>query len=61
MEDPGWSEADVLNPLEQAIEEFHKLRDDSRRLMEQARWPEAKDPSREQSPAEQAPVPPGHE
>jgi hypothetical protein len=35
-------ELDVVDPLEKAIEEFHKLREDSYRLLERARWPDVK-------------------
>jgi len=43
------ADLDVVDSLEKAIEEFHKLRDDSRRLVESARWPDVK------VPVEQAP------
>jgi hypothetical protein len=52
------TETDVLNPLEQAIEEFHKLREDSRRLMERARWPDVKTPSLEAPAPEVCPPKP---
>jgi hypothetical protein len=51
-------EPDVLEPLAQAIEEFHKLREDSRRLLERARWPEVKEPV-EQAPSPEEELSPG--
>jgi hypothetical protein len=38
-------EQDVLTPLEQAIEEFHRLKEDGRRLLEISRWPDVKTPA----------------
>ena len=38
-------EQDVLTPLEQAIEEFHRLREEGRLLLEISRWPDVKTPA----------------
>ncbi len=42
-------EPDITKPLEQAIEEFHKLREISSGLWERAQWPNIKVPQEERS------------
>ena len=51
------TETDVLNSLEEAIEEFHKLREESSRLLERARWPAGKSPHQEAPSPDLTPVP----
>ena len=49
-------EPDVVKPLEQAIEEFHKLREDSRRLLHGSIWPDVKPPAATVPVQDEAPV-----
>jgi hypothetical protein len=50
-------ELDVLKPLDQAIEEFHRLREDGRRLLEISNWPDLKIPAEKVADQDEVPIP----